>query len=254
MGGYKKALPYLFDTLILFKIFVIINIKLKFNGKDIYIYVLFEFQTTVDRQMPVRLVNYEMKFILETWNDLKTVPPILPIVVYIGQTEWNVSTKFQDLIDNPIPALEKYLVHFEHLLIDVNKFDKRKLVQMRNAAGRLFYIERLTKEDIEKDRNLIIEILKIELGEAGDIIRNYIINLMIHEGVNKELINQVIENTQKEGSKMFAVALEGWAEDLKFKAKIETAKNMQKKGYKTEEIAEIIELPIIEIKKALDIH
>ena len=36
--------------------------------------------------------------------------------------------------------------------------------------------------------------------------------------------------------------------------KIETAKNMQKKGYKTEEIAEIIELPIIEIKKALDIH
>jgi len=59
------------------------------GGRCAYLYVLFEFQSTIDRLMPLRILNY-MLLLYEDLIKQKEVsadellPPVFPVVVYTG--------------------------------------------------------------------------------------------------------------------------------------------------------------------------
>ena len=62
--------------------------KVKVCGKTIYIYVLLEFQSSVDRFMVVRVLNYITNFYLDyvaTHKRVKKLPAIFPVVLYNGK-------------------------------------------------------------------------------------------------------------------------------------------------------------------------
>ncbi len=64
--------------------------KAKFAGKDIYIFILIEFQSTVDRFMSLRMLHY----IIELYEDfvknhrLKNLPAVFPVMLYNGEKMW----------------------------------------------------------------------------------------------------------------------------------------------------------------------
>ena len=73
-------------------------------GKDwLYVYILLEFQSTVDHWMAVRIMTYVgllyQDLIKE--NQLtpgKFLPPVLPIVLYNGDSRWKAATNIDQLI------------------------------------------------------------------------------------------------------------------------------------------------------------
>ena len=77
--------------------------QLKINGREVIFYLLVELQSTVDFQMPYRLLQY----MIGIWNDwIKNtdrnetkrkdfkLPVIVPIVLYNGDEPWTVCQSF----------------------------------------------------------------------------------------------------------------------------------------------------------------
>ena len=122
------------------------------NGRKVLLYLLFEHQSTRDPFLPQRLLGY----MLAIWRryrkehpTAKKLPLLLPLLLSQVEGGWNVSTQFADLLDCPEEhreALEKYLPHFEHLLIDLAKLSNDQLEG--NAAMRL--VQGLLKAAMEE--------------------------------------------------------------------------------------------------------
>ena len=76
-----------------------------------YIYLLFEHQSSVDKWISYRLLNY----IVKIWGleikqkaELELLPPIIPLVLYHGKNKWNIGKKLSDV--EAVPIVVKSLV------------------------------------------------------------------------------------------------------------------------------------------------
>ncbi len=78
--------------------------ELRAKGKQVFIYLLLEHQSTVDVWMPLYLPGYIVK-IWELYRkqnpEAEKLPGIVPAVFYHGREKWDVSVYFRDLIDTP---------------------------------------------------------------------------------------------------------------------------------------------------------
>lgn len=94
------------------------------DGRPVYLYLLFEHQSTPEPDMAFRLLRYLVKLRDDIGKQApgadKSRPPILPLVLYHGERKWNAARQFQDLIDLP-PALMPYTPGFEYVLVDLNE-------------------------------------------------------------------------------------------------------------------------------------
>jgi hypothetical protein len=77
--------------------------------------------------MPLRLLGYVMEILTQHHKSHGfPLPPVLPLVLHQGPLAWNVSTTFQDLFELPdeiAPALQPFLPGFQHVLLDLTRFD-----------------------------------------------------------------------------------------------------------------------------------
>jgi len=77
--------------------------KLKAEQTTVYVYLLLEFQSTVNHAMPVRMMQYISalydSLIQQKHSDVKDgLPPVLPIVLYNGDAHWTAKTSIQDMM------------------------------------------------------------------------------------------------------------------------------------------------------------
>ena len=95
--------------------------------------------------MAERLLSYEVR-IWGRWRadhpKAKTLPMILPIVMYHGASPWPEPRSFDALLDVPTglrAALEQYLVRFTYLLLDLSQISDDELRDgaMRTALAKL---------------------------------------------------------------------------------------------------------------------
>ena len=87
---------------------VLLKAELK-SGKSAYIYVLAEHKSWTDPALPLQLARYTLR----VWErhaggraeDLRALPPVIPIVVYHGVSGWTVAASISDMIAADDPAL-----------------------------------------------------------------------------------------------------------------------------------------------------
>lgn len=70
--------------------------SIELSGQRIYLYLLLEFQSSIDRGMPVRMMQYVAALydhlVRSKAIKLKDgLPPVLPIVLYYGDRRWKHS-------------------------------------------------------------------------------------------------------------------------------------------------------------------
>ena len=117
------------------------------NGGEALAFLLFEHQSTPPTEglMAYRLLRYQDR-IWEHWRadhpKARTLPMIIPIVMYHGTTPWLEPRSFEALLDVPAgvrPAVEPYLVRFTYLLLDLSEMSDDELRDgvMRTALARL---------------------------------------------------------------------------------------------------------------------
>ncbi|MDT0202713.1 Rpn family recombination-promoting nuclease/putative transposase [Nocardioides sp. AE5] len=74
----------------------------RWAGRDAYLFVLLEHQSTPDPWMAWRMLGYQVRIWerhLKENPEASRLPVIVPVVIYQGERPWKASTEFADLLD-----------------------------------------------------------------------------------------------------------------------------------------------------------
>ena len=136
-------------------------------GKEwLYVYLLLEFQSSVDPYMAVRILVYLgllYQDLIRTGQcaDNGLLPPVLPIVLYNGKARWNAAEEIADLIIRAPAGLERYRPRLRYFLLDEGRFADSELAPLRNLVAALFRMENSrTPQDVDRVLTALIEWLR----------------------------------------------------------------------------------------------
>jgi hypothetical protein len=121
--------------------------RVKWKGGYLYIYLMLEFQSSVEPFMAVRNMTYlgllyEDLIRRRELTPSGKLPPVFVLVLYNGIRPWNAALDVADLIE-PVPGgLEAYRPRFRYALLDENRVPELELESERNVAAALFRLEK----------------------------------------------------------------------------------------------------------------
>jgi hypothetical protein len=117
------------------------------GGLDLYLYFLLEFQSAVDWWMAVRTQIYEGLLWQQIIAEKKlrpgdTLPPVLMVVLYNGETRWTAPDDTAALIAlPPNSSLWPWQPRSRYHILDMGAVDCDRLDESDNIAGLLFRLE-----------------------------------------------------------------------------------------------------------------
>ena len=117
--------------------------KVRLKGREAYLVILLEFQSTVDRFMALRMLNYLTNFCMdsvESQSGVSLLPPVFPLVLYNGDRRWTAPVTLAELIQEP-QLLGKYVPQFEYFKLVEHEYGKDELLAIRNLVSTLFLTE-----------------------------------------------------------------------------------------------------------------
>ena len=118
------------------------------GGGWLHVLVMLEFQTTTDSIMALRVLEYTALLygdLLRSGRVARdapvapgTLPPVLPIVLYSGDSPWHPTVEMRDLIASP-PALAAYQPSQRHVVLDERRVraEDLKLHELTWAVAQL---------------------------------------------------------------------------------------------------------------------
>jgi len=128
---------------------VIWRLRIVEEGQErwLYVYILLEFQSTVDRLMAVRPLTY-IGLLYEDLHRSKAIgpddllPPVLAIVLYNGAEPWTAKTDLADLLDPRLPPqLRHWQPQMRYLLLEERRYQEADLTCLPNVAAALFSLK-----------------------------------------------------------------------------------------------------------------
>jgi predicted transposase/invertase (TIGR01784 family) len=150
--------------------------RVRLGPRWIYLYLLLEFQSTVEPFMAVRLLTY----IGLLYQDLirqglatERLPPVLPIVIYNGERRWTAATELADLIEPMPAALRRYQANLHYWLLDEGRLPESAL-PAENPVTALLLLER-SQAPAEMLRALDLVLRWLDAGEQRSLRRAFAI-------------------------------------------------------------------------------
>ena len=149
--------------------------RVKVGGEWLYLYLLIEFQSTVDKYMALRIMVY----IGLLYQDLikrgdvladGRLPPILPIVLYNGSQRWTSATDIADLIPAVPGLVEQFKPRLSYLLIDENAYSDTELASLNNLVAAVFRFEQSDGLEAVQD---LVSLLMVWLDDRRDLRRMF---------------------------------------------------------------------------------
>ncbi|MDZ4220055.1 MAG: Rpn family recombination-promoting nuclease/putative transposase, partial [Methylobacter sp.] len=145
-------------------------------GEDwVYLYILLEFQSRIDKYMALRMMVYTgllYQDLIKRGDVLKEgrLPPILPIVLYNGSRRWTAATDIAELIAAVPGLVEQFKPKLKYLLIDEGAYTEHELASLKNLVAAVFQIEQVSSpERIPELIGLLID----WLGDRPDLKRMF---------------------------------------------------------------------------------
>ena len=221
--------------------------KLKINDAEAYIYILLEFQSTVDKSIPVRMLLYLIQFydLLLRNSQKGKLPNVFPVMMYNGFDEWNIPSNVKDLIDNRIPM--KYIPDFEYYKIIINDIPEESLLKLHNLVSAMMYLEK------NKDEKKLREVIKnvIELIREENILDVKMFARWINRIFEKNICDEEIEKIKDitEVKSMLETLVENIKKEGIKETEILIAKKMLKDKISIEIISKYTGLSLKEIEE-----
>lgn len=109
--------------------------KIKFKGNDVYVYLLIEFQSTVDKYMALRFGSYILEFYkwLIRQQELEKLPAVFPVLIYNGKRCWTAQDNIKDM--GPIIDKMANVQEVKTMFIDSVEEYKEKIIQESMEKG-----------------------------------------------------------------------------------------------------------------------
>ena len=164
--------------------------KAPFRDSWLYVVFLFEAQSTVDWRMPMRIMLETALIYEELAKDpevrkRRKLPPVLPIVVYIGAKPWNAPTRLEEMLTEEAKAFLPFALGHEFLL--VSEADEAKALTRadtpRTAGLRLRYAR--DRAEFDEALATLRELLP-EDSPARWALVEWVRSSMIEDGAKEE--------------------------------------------------------------------
>ena len=228
--------------------------KLRTTSAELYVYVLIEFQSTVEGDTPFRILEYVVRLyrLLLGLSDTNTVPSIFPVLLYNGDAEWNVPLSTQEMHAEPMPP--DYFPHFSYYPIIINQIPDGRLKRIKNAVSAVFLVENTDPQKLPETMDALVDILKEEMPQLrrhfSRWFQRYMASYDVPFGVDD------IEKRIAETESMFGTKLERYKEELKQEGRqqslLSLARRLLERGDSVEAVAEVTELPLEHIQTLAD--
>lgn len=117
------------------------------GGGDLFVLLLLEFQSEIDEWMVLRVAVYTGLLYQQLVDERKLkvkdgLPPVLPIVLYNGEQNWNAPTSLRELIRLPADSpLWKFQPEMRYYTIDEGMFPYEELKGRKSLTALLFRLE-----------------------------------------------------------------------------------------------------------------
>ena len=216
-------------------------------------YFLIEHQTKIDPYMPFRIAEYALEIMRMEYRK-GIMAEVTAIVLYTGKENWKVPLRLGKKLrnDNQIGTYSLY---------ELNKHEDTELIKDGKALSIGLVLERAinSKNLVEK----LNEILGMQLNlskESRNLINIYIMNVLkgiLGEEETKEIIKRL--NKEKEEVNNMFMLEETLRNEMmenkrigKEEMKIQIIKRMNKLGFDSKQIAEIMKMSKNEINEILN--
>lgn len=158
-----------------------------YKQKDKQIYYLIEHQSSLDSNMPTRILNYCVELMREVQKDFKRQkninPVIVPIVIYTGTKKWKIPTNFSDT-QKVEEKYKEYTINLKYKLIDINKYNKEELIKINTKLSSMLLIEKYqTPQEI---RNILLELNSINNNKKRKMWLLDVINYILADTLKEE--------------------------------------------------------------------
>ena len=234
-----------------------------YKMKQMDVFFLLEHQSTIDYNMPKRILEYEVEIIKETVKGKRLtkknhkLPMVIPIVIYTGSRRWNVEKYIQDC-QVILKGVENVKLG-EYYVIDVNDYSNEELENDELFLSKVLLLEKLKRE--EEIIQVLDRIIHMEKDSKNQEILKRVIAFILKGKISDKNIEKlvkklereepdmVIEVLQKENERQRKIGIrEGVKQGIK-QATLKIAKKMLQSGIKLEEIEKVTGLTKEEIKK-----
>ena len=238
--------------------------KVKMKEQDVIFYILMELQSTVDFQMPYRLLRY----MIEIWRDYLLdiedkermrkqfqLPSIVPLVLYNGKNRWTAKMNFKEYL-SCYKIFQDYVLDFKYILIDVNRYSPEDLIELSNVIGSAFLLDQ--KCDIIELENRIKAVCELMSKMENNQLQLFItwVNKILTTNLSNDSFEDVVKLIEDSAPEEVEQVISNFAKNLKKmqdaavkKNKKEIAMNMLKRNMSERIVAEVTELSLKEVKK-----
>lgn len=176
--------------------------------KNEEVFFLVEHQSTIDKKMPYRILNYCVD-IMQEWVKSKKLkrqtkyPIVVPIIIYTGIEKWKIPRNFKD-VQTSNQIFGDFKIDLYYNLIEINKLSKKYLIDQQSLFGYGMVIEKSkNKAELQENLELIVKNAKSKekLMEISNIIE-YLFYDMIEESAKEMLIEKINLKIRKEEKDM----------------------------------------------------
>ncbi len=194
--------------------------RVRHQGEWLYVYLLLEFQSTVDPWMALRIMVYTGLL----YQDLiksgevkagQKLPSIFPLVLYNGRNRWTAARDVSELIENPSGSLQRYHPAQRYFLLEENALDAAALADAENTVTNIIRLETSAQpEDVRRAVSGLLQRLKgpdyANLRRAFVVWINRIVLRRLMPGQEIPEVNEL-----QEIDTMLAERVEEWTEQWK---------------------------------------
>ena len=251
--------------------------KANLNDTEVYLYILLEFQSTVDYRMPLRLLFYMCEILREHAVNAKhkkydkniKIPAVIPIVLYNGTEKWNVPKEFRKMIYNE-ELFGSGILNFTYDIVDISndeRFNKENLILSKNVTSAIFlldqkvdaleflerikvialYFNSLSETEIKAIKNWIRNSISEKLADSAiKILESDKMEVELMVARNAFILEEMKDKAKEEGK-------EEGKEQGRQEEKLEIAKNMKSLGIDIDTISKATGLSKEDIIKKLNI-
>jgi predicted transposase/invertase (TIGR01784 family) len=227
--------------------------RIRKNGRQYYIYILLEFQSTVDKSIPLRMGLYILMLYDQLYRQSRRglLPNVFPLLLYSGKKRWTIPLNLQDLVASNIPG--RYIPSLEYYPIILRDIPGAILEELGNLVAAVAYMEQ--QNDVAGLREAVQKVIDFISHERIFEIQAFTVWLtrMFRSDIPPEVIERIRDI--KEAKSMLtelAERIERKAEKKgKLEGKLEDARMMHDDGVAIEQIMKYTGLSRVLVEKNL---
>ena len=184
------------------------------NGDDGLVYLLFEHKSYADRLVAFQLLRYLTRVWEHSLRHYDRLVPIVPVVVYHGEFDWQVKPGFRWLVQAP-DAFLRYVPEFEYSLCDLTGMDDAEIRGEITLRVTLQVLKYILQDDfgprLAEALSLLGELSRQQTG------LEYLQTLLRYVSVGARRITpqdlrEAVDQAFPEGDELMATIAEQWVE------------------------------------------